>query len=60
MKPTATYKMSKQTKRTLALTHFASEDQRNAWKRSMIQAELAAQFMPKREKGRRDQTASQD
>jgi hypothetical protein len=53
LKPTANYKMSKQTKRTLALTSFDSQDQRNAWKRSMIQAELAALIQPKREKGRR-------
>lgn len=50
LKPTANYKMSKQTKRTLALTKFTNEEQRNAWKKAMIQAELAAALQPKREK----------
>jgi hypothetical protein len=47
LKPTATYKMSKQTKRTLALTHFTSKEQRDAWKHSMIQAELASRIVVK-------------
>lgn len=47
--------MTKQTKRTLALTRFDSQEQRNAWKRSMIQAELAALIQPKRERGRREE-----
>jgi ribosomal protein L4 len=57
MKPTANYKMSKQTKRTLALTHFSSEDQRNAWKRAMIDAELCAAIQPKRESKGRNQNS---
>jgi hypothetical protein len=55
LKPTANYRMTKQTKRTLALSRFDSQDQRNAWKRSMIQAELAALIQPKRERGRREE-----
>ena len=54
LKPTANYRMTKQTKRSLALTKFTSTEQRNAWKRAMIQAELAALIQPKREKGRRE------
>ena len=57
LKPTASYKMTKQTKRTLSLSNFTSQDQRNAWKRSMIQAELAALIQPKRERGRREDKA---
>lgn len=59
LKPTANYKMSAQTKRTLALTKFTSEEQRNAWKKAMIQAELAAALQPKREKKPRNGTLAQ-
>ena len=54
LKPTASYKMSKPTKTSLALGRFTSQEQRNGWKRAMIQAELAAAIQPKREKGRRE------
>lgn len=36
------YKMSKAVKTGLALHNFRSAEERNAWKRAMIQAELAA------------------
>jgi len=42
MKPSATFKLSKETKCSLALSKWKDKDQRDAWKRSMIQAELAA------------------
>jgi hypothetical protein len=42
MKPTSTYKMSKQAKRGLALGQWKDKDQRDAWRRMMVQAELAA------------------
>jgi hypothetical protein len=42
MKPTSTYKMSKQVKRSLALGQWKDKDQRDAWRRMMVQAELAA------------------
>ena len=42
MKPTASFRLSKETKRSLALSKWTSLDQKHAWKRSMIQAELAA------------------
>jgi len=54
LRPTANYKMSKPTKTMLASRRFNSETQRHDWKRSMIQAELAALIQPKREKGRRE------
>jgi hypothetical protein len=40
-KPTSTYVMSKTVKRMLALMPFKSQDERNTFKRQMIQAELA-------------------
>ena len=57
LKPTANYRMSAQTKRTLALGKFRSAEDRNSWKRAMIQAELAAAIQPKREKNRRESSA---
>jgi hypothetical protein len=54
LKPTSSYKMSKTTKASLALSKFKDEHQRGAWKRAMVQAELAAAIQPKREKNRRD------
>ena len=47
MKPGKTFNLSKQTKRFMA-TITNSED-RNAYKRAMIQAELAAAVVVKRE-----------
>jgi hypothetical protein len=49
IKPTKTYKMSKSTKTILALGKFRSAEDRNAWKRAMIGAELAAAVVIKRE-----------
>ena len=43
MKPTSSYKMSKPTKTSLALGHFKNAEQRHAWKRAMIDAELCAE-----------------
>ena len=54
LKPGPNYRMSKPTKTSLALGRFTSQEQRNAWKRAMIGAELAAAIQPKREKGKRD------
>jgi hypothetical protein len=50
MKPTKTYKMSSLTKMMLASTRFRNVEDRNAWKRAMIDAELCAAVQPKREK----------
>ena len=52
LKPNKTFKLSKQTKRFMAT--MINADERNAFKRAMIQAELAAAIVPKREKPRRD------
>jgi hypothetical protein len=43
MKPNSTFKLSKTTKRSLALGKFTSEDQRHSWRRAMIDAELSAE-----------------
>ena len=56
LKPTANYKMSKQTKSSLALHKFKDQHARGAWKRAMIEAELSAAIQPKREKGKREPT----
>jgi hypothetical protein len=48
LKPNKTFKLSKQTKRFMAT--MINADERNAFKRAMIQAELAAAIVPKREK----------
>lgn len=60
MKPTSTFKLSKQTKRRLALGHFHGDQQRNQWRRAMIQAELHAAIQPKSSKsrGQRDDKAN--
>jgi hypothetical protein len=42
MKATSTFKLSKQAKRSLALGQWKDKDQRDAWRRMMVQAELAA------------------
>ena len=47
MKPGKTFVLSKQTKRFMAT--FVNAEQRHAFKRAMIQAELAAAIQPKRE-----------
>jgi hypothetical protein len=50
IKPTATYKMSKPLKTSLALSRFSSDEQRANWKRAMIQAELFAQLKVREKK----------
>jgi hypothetical protein len=47
LKPTSTFKLSKTTKRILALTKWTNKEQRDSWKRSMIQAELAEKIVVK-------------
>jgi len=42
MKPNSTFKLSKQAKRSLALGQWKDKDQRDSWRRCMVQAELAA------------------
>jgi hypothetical protein len=53
MKPSSSFKLSKETKRSLALSKWKDKDQRDSWRRSMIQAELAA-AVPARAPRQRD------
>ena len=54
LKPGSNYRMSKQTKTSLALDKFKDHHARGAWKRAMVEAELASVIQPKREKGKRE------
>jgi len=58
MKPGKTFKLSKPTKTMLALGGFRNQDDRNRWKRAMIDAELCAAVVPKREKPRTGPTGT--
>ena len=57
LKPTASYRMSKPLKTSLALSKFKDAHQKGAWKRAMVLAELAALIKPKAEKGRKKETS---
>ena len=54
LKPTSTYKMSKQTKTSLAMSHFKDAHARGQWKRAMIDAELQSKIVvkPAKKEGR--------
>ena len=54
MKPTSSYKMSGLTKMMLASTGFRNVEDRNAWKRAMIEAELQAAVQPRSSRGKQD------
>jgi hypothetical protein len=58
MKPSSTYKMSSTTKTILAT--IADPVKRSEWKRSMIQAELAAAIRPTKEKRKNDSSFSSE
>jgi hypothetical protein len=61
IKPTASYKMSSLLKASLAMSKLQDPHLKGAWKRAMIQAELAAQIKPVREKKARvESDASSD
>ena len=47
LKPTSTYKMSKTTKRSLALSPFQDPHAKGQWKRAMIDAELCSRIVVK-------------
>jgi len=46
MKPTKTFRLTKRTKTILALIGFKDQEQRNAFKNMMIQAQLASEVRP--------------
>jgi len=47
LKPSKTFKLSKTAKRMVALMKGATDEQRNQYKRMMIQAELASAIVVK-------------
>ena len=51
-KTTATFRLSKRTKTLLALSKFKNEDQRNAFRRMMIDAQVASSMVIKSSKDR--------
>jgi len=53
-KTNANFKLSKTVKRMIALMKGSTADQRNQYKRMMIDAEHAASIVPKTSKGDRD------
>lgn len=50
MTPTKTFKMPKSTKTLLATLTFTNMEERHAFRRLMIQAHLASEVKPPREK----------
>jgi hypothetical protein len=56
MKPDKNFRLSKPTKTMLALGHFRDAQDRNTFKRAMIQAELQSKLQPrsKREKNEKE------
>ena len=51
-KTTSTFKLSKRTKTLLSLSGFKNEDQRNAFRRMMIDAQVASSIVVKSSKDR--------
>jgi len=52
LKPTSNYKMSSTLKTSLALSKFKNKEQRDQWKRAMIDAELCSKIVVKPTKDR--------
>jgi len=52
MKPTATFKLTKRTKTIAALAGFKDQEQRNAFRNIMIQAQLAGAVVQRSPKER--------
>lgn len=52
MKPTKTFKLSKRSKTIGALSPFKDQDQRDAFKNIMIQAQLASEIRAKPQRTR--------
>lgn len=59
IKPTASFKMSGPTKVALALGSYKDAHQRGAWKRAMIQAQLAQESASKQNAKSRKDPASE-
>lgn len=52
MKAGSNYRMSKTLKASLALANFQDPHKKGQWKRAMIQAELASQVKPTRDRNK--------
>jgi hypothetical protein len=52
MKSGPNYRMSSMTKTSLALGKYKNADQKAAWQRAMVDAEVSAAVQPKRDKPR--------
>lgn len=52
MKAGSNYRMSKTLKASLALASFQDPHKKGQWKRAMIQAELASQVKPTRDRNK--------
>ena len=50
LKPTSNYRMSSTLKTSLALSKFKTLEQRHAWKRACIDAELCSKIVVKSDK----------
>lgn len=53
MKPTKTFRLTKRTKTIMALIGFKDQDQRHAFKNMMVQAQLASEVRPAKDKSDR-------
>jgi len=56
---TSAFRLSKTTKRMLGLGHFKTKEQRNAWKRAMIDAEWTASIAVKHS-SKKDRSKKED
>ena len=54
MKAGSSFRLSKTSKRMISLMKGATSEQRNQFKRMMINAELSASIMPRISKGRKE------
>ena len=55
MKPGSNFRLSKTAKRMIALMKGSTTEQRNQYKRMMIDAELSASIQPRVSKSRREE-----
>jgi hypothetical protein len=58
MKPDKNFRLSKPAKTMLALMPFRNQEDRNSFKRAMIEAELQPKFAPKSKRDRNEKEVS--
>jgi len=54
MKPDKNFRLSKKTKTLISLISFRSKEDRNDFKRAMIEAELCSKIVPKSKKDKNE------